>query len=560
MVVFLGLLLTGFIIHHPLRISEQSSDSSIVTSADDHAGVFFGQGAVQVIINDPSAQSGGLRQAKIPVTIVATIEAGEGKSDIITLDVPETAIGSAKFEFYLVHTDSLLSDGKEIHALNDAGTTSSKNTNNETFGLVSQEQQEDGIGAPTITFGVGGEINTGSKLFEDVTFRIQYGNDETILNYREAPVVLLLDRDVYGLNGTINVFLEDQDANLNPTELDKFVVDRGSLGSLFGLEGGSFDPTDSITFLETGVNTARFTGDFHLDNSIKATKPSMLLTSKDKVNYQNVTAPENNNYTHTSQATIIVENVNGKLIIPESVTFGGELKLSIDDPDQNKDSQHIESMKGLVTIAIQGGDGDYEIVNMSETAANSGQFNIDSPDSKLKISFTNASTKSNDGKLEFTAEDLHNPINITYTDPHSDIGRPQSLSSMLMLNTTPGLATLTPILSPSSQLNATLSVNDPDLNDNSDLRDAYLITMNTNESVIPLKRDNMDLGEFGQIRINSQGRVNNNNNISQFNDTITLVETTLNSSIFQSRIRDFQGNVPKVEYLDNMEMVNRTTP
>ena len=104
-----------------IGIAAPSSNVSIVTSADSHGSVFFGQGAVQVFITDPNAKSGGgVTQSTIPVTVVA--EAQNSKNVAAnTYDVPETVLGSGKFEFYLTHHDSIFANGFAIHPVNAFG-------------------------------------------------------------------------------------------------------------------------------------------------------------------------------------------------------------------------------------------------------------------------------------------------------------------------------------------------------------------------------------------------------------------------------------------------------
>src|SRR6058998_3478353 len=77
---------------------------SIQTSADDHGKSFFGEGLLQVIIDDTSKSSDtNVDSTKAHVTV--KVESTQG-SFTTTIDVPDTTDGSQRFEFFVMHTDS----------------------------------------------------------------------------------------------------------------------------------------------------------------------------------------------------------------------------------------------------------------------------------------------------------------------------------------------------------------------------------------------------------------------------------------------------------------------
>jgi hypothetical protein len=535
----------------------------IATSADSAGGVFFGQGAVQIVVFDSNAKSGGgVVQATVPVSIIAESKGKKVAAD--TFDIPETVLGSGKFEFYLTHQNSIFANGFEIHPINTFGIGHITNKS-ETLQLSNPAI---GKVSPVITFGLNGNLDTGSKLFENVSFKVLYGDQEILLFYQETPSQLMLDRDTYGSGSIIHVFIADQDANVNPTVPVKFAVNKDQLNNLFSISGGIFNVKNNISFTETAPNTAIFEGEFRLNDTIVPTAKSLILTLHDKANYNDINSPVNNNNTNTSTASFIIQNTDGRLDLPKFVTIASGLRLVLTDPDQNKDSEVPDTLRGLVTVAIEGVGGDSETVNMIEKEANSGVFIIDNPNNELATSFTAGATRNHDGVLEFTSRNLHNFIKVTYSDPQNHRGIPEAFISRVKLHTTPGNITIPSSVAINDQF--VLSVNHPDLNNNPQSKVSYSFSPVNNQAV-PLVRGNEALGEFVQIEIqviepNNTSSVFNGGNktLSGGSNTFTLVETGLNTGIFQSKIgvRDLAdalgysikvGDKIRITYFDNME-------
>jgi hypothetical protein len=373
----------------------------------------------------------------------------------------------------------------------------------------------------------------------------------------------MLDRDTYGSDSTIHVFIADQAANLNPTVPDKFTVDQNKLKSLFSLSGGTFNVKDNITFTETGPNTAIFEGTFTLGDDINATAKSLVLTLHDKANYDDVTSPENDNLTGISKVSFDIEDTDGKLNVPDFITFRSGLKISLTDFDQNKDSEIADTIKGRLNIAIEGNGSDSQTVNLKETEANSGIFVIDNSKNEIPVSFTTGNTtkNNNDGVLKFTSRDIHNNIKVTYFDPSNHDGKPETFIVRAKLHTTPATLTLPTSVGINGQF--VLSINSPDLNDNPQSKDSYTFTPVSGRPV-PLVRGYTQLGDFAQIEIQIEGTDNNTSIASSSSKTFTLVETGLDTGIFEANIgtKDLAnglghplkvGDRVKITYFDNME-------
>jgi hypothetical protein len=315
--------------------------------------------------------------------------------------------------------------------MNAFGVASLSANKNQTFQLASPSV---GKLAPVITFGPGGDLDTGTGLFQAVLFKIVYKDEQIPLFYEKTSSQLMLDRDIYGSNSVIHAFITSQNANLNPTVPDEFTVSGEDIKSLFSLSGGTLDAKNSITFTETGPNTAIFEGSFRLGDTINATSKSLVLALHDKADYNNIISSNNDRIIDTSDANFKVEDTDGNISVPSPVTFRNGLKLILADYDENKDSEIADTIVQRVNVTVQGGD-DSEIVNMKETDANSGIFAIDNSNNILKISYLNGTAQSNNGILEFTNKDAHNDVIVTYYDAYNHQGKPQSYSTRVNFNT-----------------------------------------------------------------------------------------------------------------------------
>lgn len=316
----------------------------IETSADGHSNRFFGEGAVQVVIEDENADDDGSDEIQVDVDV-------EGTSNTFT--IPDTSDGSQRFEFFLVHVDSFLND--------TAG------------GYLDL----DGIAAnPTvITFGTGGDLDTGDGLFLDATIEIDYGDESITIDYEETESALELDRDSYGTTSFVYISIVDQDANLNPSENDEFIVDpeNDPNDDLLTLNGGTFE--DAIMFRETGDNTAVFEGRYRLGESILVEGESLGLTLFDKANYNATLAAPENDSNNTDEISFTVGNSDGTIDVG-----GGQQAAPTWDPtlEADKDS-YVASESVHVTITDQD-------ANANSGAADSIQVQVSSGGSEIELS------------------------------------------------------------------------------------------------------------------------------------------------------------------------------
>ena len=496
---------------------------SITTSADSHGDAFFGEGILQVVVNDPDADDDDV-QEDITVEIDADPETGAGVSGSFT--VFETSESSGRFEFFLAHADASV-NATDIDAINTNGAEEHDSVTNE---------------ASIIRFGAGEELPVTTGLFEDVSFDITVGDEEITVDYEESSAELTLDRSTYGSDSLIHMFITDQDANKDPTNVDSFVLNETALNAaVFDIEGATFN--GSATFRETGDNTARFEAEIQLTDAasggsdeMEFSAESVQVTLNDRANYDDPddspTAPENDSQ-DTSSRSFDIDNEDGKFDPVATLTFASETKLTLNDNDQNKDSEDDETLDDAVTVSVDTSGGDVEFLDMEETDDNTGIFVIDLSNNELPITFLadGQSPTQNNSKLELRQVDTDEDILIEYTDPTDD-DDDSSVTSSFTLELT--LATGSVDVPDAAGINDdfVLTITDADLNDNPRTRDSYTFILN-DVGPYDLRRGGNPIGDMATVEFEIEGDAVD---FGTESITYTLVETDINSGVFTTEL------------------------
>jgi len=486
---------------------------TIETSVDELGGTFFGHGAVQVIIDDEDTNDDEFDEISVNIDIE-----GDGGD----FEIPNTSDGSQRFEFFLVHEDS---DFNDSLLLDGIATT------------------------PTIiTWGPGGNITSPELMFDEVTIDIDYGNEDVTLNYEETPADFTTDRDLYGSESIVYMLIEDQDANNNPTEVDEFELTDAVLNDdLFEIDGGSFDSGDSIVFEETGDNSGIFEAEVSLLDDFDATADTVEITLNDQAAYDttlldgegNPIAIEDdvvNDSPDTAPTSFEIDNVDGTIDAIPELTFSSELVVTVRDNDQNRDSDEEDTIVGGITVTSEGPGGDFVIVDLEETGDNTGVFEADLSNGEIEITFCEdeSLTCPDDGNsvLELTVEDITEDIFIEYTDELADNEADDGTavaSRTLELTNTPGQVSAPEEVGVTDEF--TVTVTDPDLNDDSGVRDSYAVLLD-GTSPFPLTRGGLDFSNVYEFEIEADGEA-----LTYADEiSITLRETTVDSGIFEMSI------------------------
>jgi len=348
--------------------AQESQQITISTSSDSHDNRFFGEGVLQVVINDPDADDDAAIET-IDVRIIADPE--RGNSGTTFINVPETSKSSGRFEFFLVHQDASAVSPHDIDSINSRGVQGD--------GVCSEDC------APFVTFGFEGNVTVASDLYEPTEFEIQAGDTEISVDYDHTIGTLELDRNQYGSTSFIHAFIKDQDANLNPSKADEFTVDPENEpnSDLLSLNGGSID--HAVTFRETGDDTAIFEGIYQLRVSMHADSKSLILTLYEKANYGGTLFESENDSNSADEVGFVIGDsdgvINGNMapsaaavdpiIITDKNTYNIDdlVRLSINDTDANTDPNSIDTVEVKVSSME-----DHIEASLHETGKNTGIF------------------------------------------------------------------------------------------------------------------------------------------------------------------------------------------
>jgi hypothetical protein len=515
---------------------------TITTSADSHGGAFFGEGAVQVVINDPDADDDDTQET-IQVEIDADPDAGTGAS--ASFSIFETSDSSGRFEFFLVHDASGLV-AADFDAINTNGAA-------EHDAVVDE--------ASIIRFGaIGEELSFTSALFDDVSFDIDVDDESVTVDYEESASELELDRATYGSDSLVYFFVIDQDANLNPTEADEFTINATELNTLlFDIDGAEFNQT--VTFEETGDNTARFEGIIELTESgagLEFINEAVEVTLNDIADYG--TPDDVTGSTDTSSRSFDIDDEDGELDDVAAMTFSSELKLTLRDNDRNRDSDDDESLDDVVTVSVDEVGGDIETLDMEETDDNTGIFIIDLSNNELRITFLEDGDNATIGNdiLELRSDEITADIVVEYTDTRDDDGNSGVVTSSQTLEMTLAIGSVDLPEAAGINDDFILTLTDADLNDNPRTKDSYVFIL-TDAPPYPLVRGGDELGELANLEFEIEGDAVD---FGTESISYTLVETDVNSGVFTTELdmQDFldfgdEGDPLDVDDGDTLEAI-----
>jgi hypothetical protein len=480
---------------------------TIETSADDHGGVFFG-GMLQVVIEDENTDD----DASDTIDVDITVEEDGGSSGSSTETIDDTTDGSQRFEFFLVHEDA--DDIAPDDPLNDATT--------EVF-----------------TWGPTGDIVVaGFDEYDSGSVEIEYGDETVTIDYDESSGELTVDRETpYGTTSIIHLMITDPDGNLDPTVSEDLSVAVADVAALLDITGGSVP--DAITFEETGDNTAIFEAEITIAAADTATDPELVFTNEvvtveltDMVDYNDAGFDDaENDSTDTDELTITIEDSDGEVGDVGDLTFGSELKVTVNDDDQNRDSEDDDTISEGLIVTVDGAVGaDEEFVDLTETGDNTGVFEIDASNGELRITFLDDAgvPVANNTILELRAEDIEEDIEISYLDPLNDDSEPEEVATFTVaMALTPGALSAPAEVGVTDEFTVTL--NDADLNDNPRVRDSYTWSL-TGASPFTLQRGGDDLSEIYTLEIDVDGEPVD---FGAEDVSTTMSETGINTGIFE---------------------------
>jgi hypothetical protein len=498
-------------IYAPAQRAMAQAGVTIETSADDHGDAFFGEGLLQVIIEDPTTDDTD------PDTIDVTVrvESTSGDNDV-SITVPNTSDGSQRFEFFVFHAASGVTPA-------DPDTSAA---------LGADQLVDFGTGATDLPV-------AGLDLYEDARIVIEYGSSADVnINYEESAADLSLDRDVYGSTSVVHVHVVDQDGNLDPTDRDSYVQTDADMDLLIVLLGAGWNGT--VTFDETGDNTADFEAEVSLSNGtiandeIVATDDSIQLTLNDMANYADpgFDNPENDS-TDTSSESLTIDDNDGDLSPTGTVTFASELKMTITDNDQNLDSENDDTITDALIIETDGGD--VETFDLAETGDTTGIFVPDASNDEIKITFLSDGVLAVDGNgiVELSPTDVTEDISVTYQDPLNSNSVVENFTQTFSVDLS------TPQLSVPDEVGVNddviITITDANLNDNPRTKDTYAISLvgDPANGEHDLQRGGLPIGDWATLEVEIEG---DHPDFGITGITETLVETGISTGVFTATI------------------------
>jgi hypothetical protein len=469
-----------------IRNASASVDAlTLTTSADDHDKKFFGDGLLQVIAEDPSADDDSGNTA---TTASVTIKVRSNTGSLLgtfTKNIDDTTDGSQRFEFFI---------------------------KNETSTIEPQDPDADSATIFTVGAAASSATHLGiGQIFADkFTVEITFKSKTTTITYTDSSSEATTDRDEYGSDNLIFLSIVDQDGNADPTNRDLISVTGDEFVTMDGVT--SFD---DVFCTETGDNTAEFECEWTVGDTltpIDVTDNTIVVTVQDVSKYMNDSdtsgaiedtdddVAADNIETGQNFVSITINDQDGELSEIGAVTTGSELKFTLTDPDRNissKSEDDLASDDGTFTpgtnsidelddlgvlgvfVYIDAVGGDSEAVPMTETADGSGIFVPDLPNDELKVSFLAAGQTAtpNNGVLEFTSANVDEDIIIAYIDSAPD-GDPLTSSLTKELSRVAGTVTVDASAGVNSDFKLTLT--DSDLDDNPRSRDSYKLVLRAN--------------------------------------------------------------------------------
>ncbi len=509
--------------------------STITTSADAHNNRFFGPALLEVMFTS-SQHAADSAQGTAQVTVTAF-----GTQRQLSLN--ETSTTSGIFLMY-VKVDTLGTAANTLGSAEDPQTPatpfSSTNTRlyigtggagdnsayPNTSGTAPNQSVERTISLSSVSGLEGGQI----------TF--SFGGVQKTVTWDDSTASVSLDRSNYGPGATAYVAVEDQDMNLDPTAVNTF-VDVASAPANQNLTNG-VDKGQSLTYTETGANTGKFEITYTIGSLTTGTSQGRSLTAND---FKNFTASGTaialgsgtgglGSPIGSSSASYTVQRASGSIGSVGSVTYAGELPLTVSDSDRNFDSKVQETLtlgngKGRLVINSPAGSQSFDL---REQSSSSNTFVPAYGQDRIILTWKQATSPSS-GILNLRPGE---EATIRYEDPLPSTGSTANTSSITIkpTNTAPTLTSDKTTVGRSSVIE--LTMNDPELNDDAQVVESYTVSFGTGNSTDTAATNAAPFNGVSpfSLKIDRNGAgMDLNTNFS-----VTFTETGANTGVFKAEV------------------------
>ncbi|MET1101997.1 MAG: hypothetical protein ABWW69_05950 [Pyrodictiaceae archaeon] len=176
-----------------------------------------------------------------------------------------------------------------------------------------------------------------------------------------TPVSITIDRNVIPLSASnsivVHVTVIDPSQNKNPYYYDSATIEW----TLYNYTGGNVTTPESVSLMETGINTGVFAGSFSIDPGIVEAHPD-LIGGKLVITYQSTIG------TKTLEVPLKVYSASLS-VNPTSVKYGDTIEVTVKDPEANADTTKVDQVEVVVSVG-----GTEASLTLTETGENTGVF------------------------------------------------------------------------------------------------------------------------------------------------------------------------------------------
>lgn len=283
--------------------------------------------------------------------------------------------------------------------------------------------------------------------------------------------------------GTLKVTLQDEDLNLDDSEIEEFDCTFDDADMLaFAAENDDIDNAGQcVTFTETGEDTGIFEGEMELGNDINVLDNAAGDQASNIHITYNEEVDSSGDEPDATEVDVPIVTATGTIqVTPALVGPGTEITVHILDSDLNETPDGrdtVDEADGFVTFRSDRTEVGKSDIGMQETGPSTGVFEFkiqlntdaqDCADDDLGLEKYNAATTSNDeGEIGACPGDL---VSIKYDDNQDANGRSTTVSAVVEVKSwDPEFQADKDSYSVGDKL--TLSISDPDANRDSDVAD-----------------------------------------------------------------------------------------
>ena len=508
--------------------------SSITTSTNK----FFGPDLLRVLITDNT-------KTLLADTITPHVDVKRGSTVLGSADPSITNIGtSGTFEFYMTTANGTLAPAAPSQTAGGGAIVVRANPNPSATG-ASAGTSSTGAATAGIT---NVRLPTSSAMRDGDSVVIQYNGQTVTVQFATTAASSGNDRQSAGDGNKITVTLTDQDANVDPVGIDKFITTVGIISATPAITTGN------ALFIENGQNTGVFELIVTVNGAASATNENVAasmpnavsFTESDKDEYRAITGSiAGTSYiasgsSQTSSTSVTLQNVDGAIALTGTPTLADGIPVKVTDSDRNIDTKTKDAFPDAtaarVFVTVDGVTALPANFNqtMKETDLNTGVFLPDTSGGTISVG-VGASDSVGAGGITLTPSTIAGDpdISISYTDPAKSPSGTATFKTVTHVSHTAG--TISSDAKAGVTDKFTVTITDPELNTDSGSVQSYVSTFNNlNSQTIPISlvSNGAQMGNL-TLTVRGSGIDTTVNNV-----VLTFIETGANTGVFAASTVD----------------------